>query len=42
MEYQKIIKLSDNTQNDPSKFRIRNWIEITDESIGGYNTNQII
>ena len=30
MEYQKIINLSD----QPSKFRTRNWAEITDESKG--------
>ena len=27
-------KLLDNTQNEPSKFRIRNWVEINDESRG--------
>ena len=26
-EYQKTINLLDNTQNEPSKFRTRNWIE---------------
>ena len=42
MEYQKIIKLLDNTQNEPSKFRTRNWVEINDESRGTYNkSNQI-
>ena len=40
MEYQKIIKLLDNTQNEPSKFR--NWVEINDESRGTYKVcNQI-
>ena len=42
MEFQKIINLLDNTQNQPSKFRTRKWIEINDESRGTYNkSNQI-
>ena len=28
MEYQKITNLLDNTPNQPTKFRARNWIEI--------------
>ena len=28
-----------NTANQPSKFRIKNWIEINDETRGTYNTN---
>ena len=36
MEYQKIINLLDNTMNQPSKFRTRNWVEINDESKGKY------
>ena len=32
MEYQKIINLWDNTQNQRSKFRTKNWSEISDES----------
>ena len=31
MEYQKIINLWDNTQNDSSKYRKRNWDGINDE-----------
>ena len=31
MEYQRLINLVDNTQNEPSKFRTRNWVEINDE-----------
>ena len=27
MKYQKIINLLDNAQNQPSKFRRKNWIE---------------
>ena len=30
MEYQKMINLLDNTLNQPSKFRTKNWIEIDD------------
>ena len=32
MVYQKIINLLDDTTNQPSKFRTRNWVEINDES----------
>ena len=43
MEYQKIANLiDDNTLNQPSKFRSRNWIEINDESRGVYNVNSQI
>ena len=42
MEYQKIINLLDNTSNQPSKFRTRNWVEINDESRGTYNNNSQI
>ena len=43
MEYQKIVNLiDDNTPNQPSKFRTRNWIEINDESRGAYNVNSQI
>ena len=37
MEYQKVISLLDNTPNEPSKFRTRNWVEIKNESYGVYN-----
>ena len=39
MEYQKIINLLDNTANKPSKFRTKNWVEINDNIIGPYSTN---
>ena len=40
MEYQKIANLiNDNTLNQPSEFRTRNWVEINDESRGAYNVN---
>ena len=43
IEYQKIANLiDDNTLNQPSKFRTRNWIEINDESRGAYNVNSQI
>ena len=41
MEYQKIINLLDNTMNQPSKFRTRNWVEINDESKGNYDNSKI-
>ena len=41
MEYQKITNLLDNTQNQPSKFRTKNCVEINDDSGGAYNTSQI-
>ena len=41
MEYQKIINLLDDTTNQSSKFRIRNWVEITDESRGKYDNSDI-
>ena len=43
MEYQNIANLiDDNTLNQPSKFRTRNWIEINDELRGAYNVNSQI
>ena len=42
MEYQKIMNLLDNTSNQPSKFRIKYWIGINDQSRGTYNTNSHI
>ena len=42
MEYQKIANLTDDTSNQPSKFRTRNWIEINDESRGTYNVGSQI
>ena len=42
MEYQKIINLLDNTTNQPSKCRAKNWVEINDESRGTYNAGNSI
>ena len=41
MEYQKIINLLDNTINQPSTFRTRNWVEINGESKGRYDSSNI-
>ena len=38
MEYQKIMNLLDNTPNQPTKFRTKNWLEINDGSRETYNT----
>ena len=37
MEYQKIIHLLNNTSNQPSKFRTKNWVEINDGRNGTYD-----
>ena len=42
MEYQKIINLLDNTPNQLSKLRTKNWIEINDQSKAVYNVNSDI
>ena len=42
MEYQKFIKLLDNTSNQPSKFKSKNWTEINDQARGVYTTNSDI
>ena len=39
MEYRKIINLLDNTPNQTTKFKTKNWVEINDEAHGMYNTN---
>ena len=38
MEYQKIINLFDNTQNQQSKFRTKNWVEINYDLHRTYKT----
>ena len=40
IEYQKIINLLDNTVNQPSKFRTRNWVKMNDESWAAYNNDE--
>ena len=42
MNYQKIINLLDNTQNQPSQFRTKIEFEINDDTRGTYNTNSQI
>ena len=42
MEYKKIINLLNNTPNQPTKFRTKNWVEINDDSRGMFNTNSQI
>ena len=37
MKYQKVIKLLDDTTNQTSKFRTKNWVEMNDESRVMYN-----
>ena len=38
MKYQKIINSLDNTSNQLSKFRTKNWIEVNNQSRGLYDT----
>ena len=42
MEYQKIANLIDDTSDQPSNFRTKNWVEINDESRGTYKVNSQI
>ena len=43
MEYQNKANLLDNgVSNQPSKFKTKNWVEINDESRGGYTTGSDI
>ena len=42
MEYQKIIKLLENTPNQPTKFRTKNLVEINDDSSGTNHANSQI
>ena len=42
IEHQKIIDLLGNTSNQLSEFKIKNWIEINDQSRGVYDVNSDI
>ena len=42
MEYNKKMNWLQNTPNQPTKFRRKNWIQINDGSRGMYNTNSQI
>ena len=37
-----MINLLDNTPNQISKFRIKNWVEVNNDSRGTYDTNSQI
>ena len=39
MEYQKMINSLDNTANQATKFKIKNWVEINDDPRGTYIKN---
>ena len=41
MEYRKIANFLDSIPNQPSNFRTKNWVEINDQSIGTYTSNDI-
>ena len=41
MEHQKMANLLENTSNQLSKFRMRNWVEINDDSRGRYTDEDI-
>ena len=36
MEYQKIINFLDNTANQPTKFKTKNWFQINNDALGTY------
>ena len=42
MEYQKLINLVDNTPNQPTKFRAKNWVEINNDARRTCNINSEI
>ena len=42
MEYQKIINLLNNTPNQPTISRTKNWVEINDNTQGRSNSNSQI
>ena len=42
MEYEKIANLLDDASNKTSKFKIKNCVEISDESRGAYNVGSPI
>ena len=41
MEYQKMINLLENTPNQLTKFRTKNWVKINNKSHRAYNVGQI-
>ena len=42
MEYQKVTNLLDNTPNQPSKFKTKNWVKTNNDSGETCNTNSQI
>ena len=42
MRYQKIRKLLENTQNQPSKLRTKIWVKVKNEFLGTYKVNSLI
>ena len=38
MEYKKIIKFLDNTTTQASKFKTKNWVEVSEDARATYNT----
>ena len=42
MKYKKIMNLLDKLPNQPSKLRLKIWIEINNDARGTYNTNSQI
>ena len=42
MEQQKTANLLDNTPNQPTKIRTKNWVEINDDAGGTYNQDSQI
>ena len=42
MKYQNIANLMNDASNQPSKFRTKNWVKISDETRGTYNVNSQI
>ena len=42
MKYQKTINLLDNTPNQPSKFKTKNWVEINDDSQAVHGIGSLI
>ena len=41
MEYEKIANMLDDASNKTSKFKIKNWVEVNDDSGGRYVGSQI-
>ena len=39
MEFEKMVNFLDNTPNQSSKCRTKNWFEINEDTRGTYNTN---